>query len=1461
MKISIQSILLAVVLEMAIAPLHAAPKTWQGQFLSFVWSNPDNWDPVGVPQDGDSLFFEARPVGDGSTLTINDLTNLTVRSLSFRVVNNDAPTTYEWFLTGNELTVTHAIDTGFSLDEDVYIRCPLKLGGNAQFQAGKGSEFFPYVGLHLDSPIDLNGHNLLLVEHFLGGDLDVSGVISGNGNLHIIGDVELEGENGNTFNGTIYLHANFDLGNAELTLDKISGPAVPGPLIISNNCAVKLQRPHQIADTTTVVIHPGGALRLESNTETVSGLTLSGTGSSAALVDSGDATLSVENSITAANSSTDSIPVIKGMLGLPPGNHVIHTSGSQDFALNIEARIIGEGGLTKMGPKGLLLSGNNSFAGDVVLQEGWVEVRHSNGLGANSGGVFLNGAELAVRDAAIGNKTLFVNAGADFDGLGGARFTAWGVASWAGPILLNTNLNVHGMTMTLAGPISGPGGLTFLAPGTGVGAKQLGGTEPNTYTGRTLARATLLELNKPPGVQAFGGPLIVGDGNGSANEVRWLQNYQKVGADVTFLSDGLVNLNGHREDFGPITFNGGEISTGTGELGVYGLVISNPSSVAAVINGRLGLPPGLREFRVSDGGAFPDLRINATVLGAGSLRKTGPGQMWLTVSNTYAGLTTVAEGALSVLDPHGLGASAAGTTVDDGATLEINFTGGMMPEPLALRGAGIAGNGALGVFGNVTLRNPFPAIFAAIDLTTDTTIGVAAGGRFTVDGIVSGIGPLTKAGPGLLVLANINPNTYSGDTFVAEGVLNLSKPNFAISVPGNLIVGPAPLNSSAIARWSTEGGMNSSATATINAGSLLDLNGNGQTLTRLNLNDGGDVQTGAGKLSFPVGGIVNVGSLSLLGAHEGSSISGIIGLPANSALTFGVSAYAPTPPFDLGPELYVSAAIPVPVENPIFERAGLFKTGVGRMQLIGNNSYRGWTDIAEGTLIAAGNNALGVASSGTYVFNSATLELQNNVTVNAENVVLNSTANPALFSWAGDNFWNGLITLQRDSVVGIGAGSSLNAGGVITGTGHFTKIGAGTLTFGGPDHNTFSGETFVNEGILLLNKPLAVTAVPTSLNISTRAGLTATVGNLNSYQVIGNIFVNRGGLLNLNGQVENVDHLWLSEGGDVETSTGVLFLKTGGSIQVVPGAVGDPSVIAGNLDMDAGSHVINVGSSTSATAGPNLEITALMMSTLGEVSLQKNGTGTLRLTASNNYTGSTTINGGVLQVDGSQPGSSVIVDSGTRLMGNGRVGQVEYASVGGPPGVVSPGHSPGILGCANFNFGGVGGVLRIELNGTAAGSGYDQLYSRGPLSSVALGGVTLDATLNFASAVNDQFTIIRKDGFLEITGAFTGLPEGANFYIGGEQFTITYVGGTGNDVVLTRLPTPPRPALIIQAIPPSAVRLLWPVSFADYTLQSTTNLSVAIWTAALPSPVVIGTNNAVTNAASDATRFYRLFKP
>src|SRR5439155_11612812 len=69
--------------------------------------------------------------------------------------------------------------------------------------------------------------------------------------------------------------------------------------------------------------------------------------------------------------------------------------------------------------------------------------------------------------------------------------------------------------------------------------------------------------------------------------------------------------------------------------------------------------------------------------------------------------------------------------------------------------------------------------------------------------------------------------------------------------------------------------------------------------------------------------------------------------------------------------------------------------------------------------------------------------------------------------------------------------------------------------------------------------------------------------------------------------------------------------------------------------------------------------------------------------------------------------------------------------------------------------------------------------------TVDLTGADLSGTMGFAAAVGATFTIINNDGSDAIVGTLAGLPEGATVTLSGQSFTISYVGGTGNDVVLT----------------------------------------------------------------------------
>jgi hypothetical protein len=75
---------------------------------------------------------------------------------------------------------------------------------------------------------------------------------------------------------------------------------------------------------------------------------------------------------------------------------------------------------------------------------------------------------------------------------------------------------------------------------------------------------------------------------------------------------------------------------------------------------------------------------------------------------------------------------------------------------------------------------------------------------------------------------------------------------------------------------------------------------------------------------------------------------------------------------------------------------------------------------------------------------------------------------------------------------------------------------------------------------------------------------------------------------------------------------------------------------------------------------------------------------------------------------------------------------------------------------------------------------------------VTAGSVTVNSTLRvglssrFTPAVSETFTLIKNETGTTINGIFAGLAEGSTFTVNGMTFRISYLGGGGNDMVITR---------------------------------------------------------------------------
>src|SRR3989441_984094 len=490
-----------------------------------------------------------------------------------------------------------------------------------------------------------------------------------------------------------------------------------------------------------------------------------------------------------------------------------------------------------------------------------------------------------------------------------------------------------------------------------------------------------------------------------------------------------------------------------------------------------------------------------------------------------------------------------------------------------------------------------------------------------------------------------------------------------------------------------------------------------------------------------------------------------------------------------------------------------------------------WTGTQNANWSVANNWAGGVAPAGTgaenLVFPAGAANLLTNNTTN------NGSFNSVTIKGTGYTLGNKAITLGAGGLadssaagshtISLGitfaatrtvtvsnAATTLTISGVITGAGGLTKSGAGTLVLSAA--NTYTGVTTINAGTISIPTDAALGTPP---GAATPGRIVFAGGTLRSTATFA-LAANRGISLSGAGTISTDPATTLTYGGIIagpggltkagtgtllvsglSTYTGATAISAGTLRLSATNAIGSTSAVTvttgATFDLGGFSDVVGslagAGTVTSSapgtvtlTAGGNNSSTAftgVIQNGSGTVGLTKTGTGTLTLSGVNTYSGATTVSAGTLFVNGTQAASPVSVNGGT-LGGAGTVGAITTTAAGGS---VSPGQAgPGILSSGNVNWSTGAPSFVVQLNGTTAGTGYDQLNVTG---TVNLSGATLSGTMGFTPPTGATFAIITNDGSDAIVGTFAGLPEGSTVVFSGQAFKISYVGGTGNDVVLS----------------------------------------------------------------------------
>jgi autotransporter-associated beta strand protein len=376
------------------------------------------------------------------------------------------------------------------------------------------------------------------------------------------------------------------------------------------------------------------------------------------------------------------------------------------------------------------------------------------------------------------------------------------------------------------------------------------------------------------------------------------------------------------------------------------------------------------------------------------------------------------------------------------------------------------------------------------------------------------------------------------------------------------------------------------------------------------------------------------------------------------------------------------------------------------------------------------------------------------------------------------------------------------------------KTGPGTLRLAGPENNP-QFDIRALDGTLDLGKSSGAVAVTGTLEVGDGTNA-AVVNYLENDQLAdtADVIVRRLARLQLDGHIDTIDRL---------SGDGVVSLGIGLS--------------------QARLKVLGFG-----TFGGNIT---------GNGGITKAGMFTLTLTGTNTFSRQTIVESGALQIDGLHTNSPTILNGGS-LGGRGRLGNIQ----GNLGGILSPGQ--GFATFQNYLH-----SRDVQLNGNVTFQ--PAIFSSSPdfensrlqvTGTVDLGGSLLQARRFFTPPANTAFVVIDNDGADPIVGTFSGLPEGAITGADGLPFRVSYVGGTGNDVVLTRVAAPPTTFNGIQVLDTNQVRLQGlGISGVSYTIEYTFSLTPPVnW---LPAAFATATNGlwTVIQNVVVTQQFFRAISP
>lgn len=445
------------------------------------------------------------------------------------------------------------------------------------------------------------------------------------------------------------------------------------------------------------------------------------------------------------------------------------------------------------------------------------------------------------------------------------------------------------------------------------------------------------------------------------------------------------------------------------------------------------------------------------------------------------------------------------------------------------------------------------------------------------------------------------------------------------------------------------------------------------------------------------------------------------------------------------------------IASRITGSGGINVQGSGTLALLGANAYTGGTFICN-----CGSLQLGDATHMASIVGAVTNEglftvvnadtsgittLQNDFS--GTTLFLNASSASSIAITNNGQVYFGDPSGGSSDTATAGRATIVNDGGL---TGFFGRTNAGTASI---TNQNGGGTAFLEQAsagsATIVNKDFSGTVFGTLAGSDTATAGNATIineadglTNFGAFATAGNATI----ITNNGGRTEFFDN---STGGNarfITTGTGVVNFGGG------TGPAGDGRITAGSIE---GSGFYYIGGGNTLVVGGNnrsTEVSGVIgdydpcgCGPIGSGSLEKVGSGTLILSGANTYTGTTTVNGGILRVDGDTSQSSLTtVNAGGALFGAGIVGKTVIAGGGiYAPGDGGPGSSMQVQGDLIFQPG------SLYLVQVGSGSSTSQ--------AIVNGNVTLDGTVGVAlypgAAVMKHYSIMQFFG--TPTGSFSGV--------------------------------------------------------------------------------------------------------